>query len=319
MIKRRFALMDGTAGAPAAGGAASALGGDAGEGGGVLAVAGSAAQTGAAWYDGIQNADLKTWVSAKGFKDPLAVAESAYNLEKLIGHDKAGRTIVMPKDDSPAEEVQAYRAKLGVPESADAYKLPMPEGTDPAFAKVAAAWMHEAGLTPKQAEIVASKWNEHMGAGVKAKGEQMVAASNAAAEAVRAEWGTAAVERSELGRRAAQTFIPETVKTDDGRTIGRGELIGMLDQAGLTGFALRMFSEIGKNIGEHRMIMGQGSQSVTMTPSEARQKIGELKSDASWTKAYIAGDQAKVTEMSRLHMMAYPPEEGGINPGARRN
>jgi hypothetical protein len=81
-----------------------------------------------AWYDAFENPEVKTWTAAKGFKDPAAVAESAYNLEKLIGFDKAGRTLVVPKDDATPDEMRAFHAKLGVPETPDGYKLPLPEG-----------------------------------------------------------------------------------------------------------------------------------------------------------------------------------------------
>jgi hypothetical protein len=111
-----------------------------------------------AWYDGFENAEVKTWTAAKGFKDPAAVAESAYNLEKLIGFDKAGRTLVVPKDDATPDEMRAFHAKLGVPETPDGYKLPLPETADPKLAATLQGWMHKAGVTPRAAETLTKEF-----------------------------------------------------------------------------------------------------------------------------------------------------------------
>jgi hypothetical protein len=82
-----------------------------------------------AWYATlVQNDDIKNWAANKNFKDAGAALESSYNLEKLIGFEKAGRTLVLPKDDAPVEEQRAFWQKLGAPEKAEDYKLPIPEG-----------------------------------------------------------------------------------------------------------------------------------------------------------------------------------------------
>ena len=112
------------------------------------------------WYSAIADEGTRTWVQAKGWKDPSALAESAYNLEKLIGHEKAGRTVVIPGADAKPEEIAAYRAKIGIPANATDYKLPVPEGTSPEFASEAAKWFHETGIPPAQAQQLTEKWNQ---------------------------------------------------------------------------------------------------------------------------------------------------------------
>jgi hypothetical protein len=258
------------------------------------------------WFSTIPAGETRTWVEAKGWKDPAALAESAYNLEKLIGFDKAGRTIVVPKDDAPPEERRAFLTKLGVPETPDGYKLPVPEGADPAFAKTAAQWMHEAGIPPKQAELLATKWNEHAAKAVTA--DQQAAATKADQEfsALMGEWGKDADARLEVGRRAAAQFIPAANPQE------RQALMTKLELAMGTKNMLTMFAEMGRHLGEHTMIgNGQPGQYGAMTPAQAQAKISALKMDPTWTAAYVGGDKGKLKEMTDLMAIA-----NGVQPGS---
>ncbi len=243
-------------------------------------------------------------MTAKGWKDPAGLAESAFNLEKLIGHEKAGRTLVVPKDDAPPEEVKAFRAKLGVPETPEGYKLPVPEGSDPAFAQTAAKWMHEAGVPPKQAEVLATKWNEHM-ATVQVE-QQKAAATNADKEftTLVTNWGKEADANLEMGRRAASTFIPAETPAE------RQKIMTALELAIGTKTMLTMFAEMGKNMGEHQVVgSNQPGNYGGMTPAQAQAKITALKQDPDWAKAYVSGDRNKLTEMTRLQALA-----AGVSP-----
>ena len=50
-----------------------------------------------------------------------------------------------------------------------------------------------------------------------------------------------------------------------------------------------------------------GDSGMTDTsPSAAQAKMTQLKSDPAWVKAYLAGDRAKIDEMSRLTQQAFP-------------
>lgn len=260
---------------------------------------------GSQWFDGIQNPELKTWVQAKGWKDPAAVAESTYNLEKLIGFEKAGRTVVLPKEDATPEELRAFHQKMGVPEKADDYLgvLKVPEGQSDAFAKQAANWFHEAGIPPKQAAILAEKWNAY--AQEQGTQQQTVSAQQSEADfgKVVSAWGKDADANLELGKRAAQQFIP--AKTSD----ERAAMLGKIEAAIGTEAMLNMFASIGKGMGEHRMVTGEGSM-FGMSPAEAQAKIASLKSDKTWTQAYLSGDKSKLSELERLTKIAYP-EQGG--------
>lgn len=255
----------------------------------------------AEWHSSLPDGDVKTWVTAKGWKDPQGLAESAYNLEKLIGFEKAGRTLVIPKDDATPEEVKAYHAKLGVPDSPEGYKLPVPEGADPEFAKAASTWMHEAGIPPKQAEKLATKWNEYATEqGTKAAAAQ-VTAMNEEFGKVTAEWGKDADQNLEFAKRAAAEYIPATNPQER-----QAKLKAMESAMGTKAF-LHMWAEVGKNMGEHATHdAGGGSGSGGMTAAAAQQRIAALKSDTSWAARYVNGGAAEKAEMDKLHKIAYP-------------
>lgn len=281
---------------PGAGAGAGAGAGTPGPNPGAGTGTGSAPSTGE-WYSGIQDEGVRNWVQAKGFKDGMSAAESAYNLEKMIGFDRAGRTVVVPDADSTPEQIAAFNAKIGVPDSADGYSLPVPEGQDGAFAKQAAQWMHEAGVPAKAGEAIAAKWNEYVAAQQAAVDQQFEAKSAADFESLKSEWGAAYNQNSELAKRAAAQFIP-------GSPEDRARILDGLERVMGTGALMKMFASIGGGLGEARMV--GGDTSGVMTPAQANQRIAELKSNAEWTKAYLGGDQSKARELQQLIAMANP-------------
>lgn len=256
------------------------------------------------WWGKIDNQDVRTWAEAKGFKDPLTAVESAYNLEKLLGFDKAGRTIVLPGENATPEEIKAFNAKLGVPETPDGYKLPVPDGVDDSFAKTAAQWFHENGVPAKAAEQIASKWNETMALQQKAADEAFAVQSENEFKSWQAEQGAAAAQNIELAKRAAAQFIPAA------DTAERQAIMEKMERAMGTGAFMKMMSSIGSGLSEHKVHTG-GSGGLTPTPAQAQQRIAELKSNREWTAAYVSGDKAKLSEMEALMKLAYPEVNNG--------
>ncbi|MEY2689972.1 MAG: hypothetical protein RL375_4172 [Pseudomonadota bacterium] len=121
----------------------------------------------------------------------------------------------MPGKDATPEEWAAFYGKLGRPESPDAYQIPVPDGDPGEFAKQVAPMLHEAGLTQKQVDVLAPKWNEFVAAQM-AESEKAEAARIAAlhskntAEAaeLKNEWGQKHDANMEFARRAAKQFMP---------------------------------------------------------------------------------------------------------------
>lgn len=247
------------------------------------------------WYSGFDE-PTRGYIEAKGFKDPGAVVTSYQNLEKLMGHDRAGRTVVLPKDDADVETLNAIYDKLGRPASADDYKLPVPEGDKGEFAKTAAAWFHEAGLNSKQAQMLAQKFNEHGGGLAEQHQAQLDQKRDADFSVLEREWGDQFNVRAEVAKRAMR---------EAGLTPEDGALLE--DTIGVAK-AAKMFEMFGKMMSEHgaKGFENAGGGKFGTTPAEAKHQINLLTQDKAWQQRYFSGDAVARSEMERLQKTAYP-------------
>ena len=154
----------------------------------------------------------------KGWKGPEDAIQSYTNLEKLLGADKAGRAIVPPKDDAPAEEWGAFWGKLGRPETPEGYKIETPEGMPQEFAQAAAQKFHELGIPAKQAQALVAFNNEFV---AKQIAEQEAAADQQAildVQDLQKAWGPNYEANAELARRAAREA---GLSAEEGKTLER--------------------------------------------------------------------------------------------------
>lgn len=246
------------------------------------------------WIEAIPDAELKGWAQNKGFKEPTDALNSYRNLEKLMGADKAGRTVVLPaKWDDPAE-VGAFFDKLGRPKEPGGYTMPK-EGVDAEMATWAQSTFHEAGLTPRQAELVIGKWQEMIGGKTAATQEAYQARVAQEAEALKGEWGAAYSDKVAAAKSAAKAFGVDAATVD--------KLEGALGFGGL----MKFFSEIGARMGEDKMVTGDGPRSFdgAMTPDAAKAEITRLRGDNEFVRRYVAGDADSRLKMERLHRWAY--------------
>lgn len=227
----------------------------------------------------------KPLIEAKGWKSPDDVITSYTNLEKLLGADRAGRTVVLPKDENDTEALKVFRAKIGVPERPEDYELPMPTDDSGEFAKAAAKWAHEAGLPKAAAQKFVgnlNSWFEEL-----LKNEQAEAAANSQREldALKLEWGADYDKRAELARRGARTIGAKAGLNNDD--------IEVLEHALGTGKMLRLFAALGATGAEHQFVTGDDQSGFGMTPAQARQKLDEMRAkrlkneitEGDWIKA----------------------------------
>ena len=247
------------------------------------------------WTTGFPD-EVRGVIQTKGWKSPADAIGSYMNLEKLMGADKAGRGVVLPKDDAPAEEWAQFYQRLGRPESVDGYKLPLPDGDTGAFAKTAAQWFHEAGLTTKQAETLAAKWNEFSSSTMEQQEAQFSQQSALDMQDLQKTWGDKFEANAELARRARR----EAGLSDaEGQAIERA--LGLKKAA-------EVFAFLGKQFAESPMKGGEGATAGRFggTPEDAKARIAALKSDKEWTAKYLNGDVEARSEFERLHKIAFP-------------
>jgi hypothetical protein len=253
-----------------------------------------------AWYASHPNEAIRSWAENKGWADPNAALESSYNLEKLIGFDKAGRTLVVPKEDATPEERSAFFRKLGAPDKPDGYKLPEAMASDPLAAKFREV-AHKNGMLPKQFEETLGWYFSEVKTMQEQRQRERTVQGEQDLAALTGEWGKAFDQNIELARRAARSFLP--AKNADERS----QMLTAIEDAVGTGAMMRFFAKVGEGLGEHPMHSSGDSGSFdALTPGQAKARIEALKSDKEWAAAYLNGDASKRSEMERLIRFAFP-------------
>ncbi|ENS1056070.1 hypothetical protein ACEZG4_001499 [Enterobacter kobei] len=142
----------------------------------------------------------------------------------------------------------AVYAKMGRPETAEGYELPVPEGDTGEFAKAASQWLYDAGLSKQQAQALATHWNTHQAAQLEAQQAALTQQVEKDMTAMKQTWGADFDANSAIVRTAVNTFAPP-------------EFIEMLDKSGLINSPViaNMFLKIGAAIGEDKSVTANKS------------------------------------------------------------
>lgn len=239
-----------------------------------------------AWYG--DNADLKGFVENKGWQSPADALTAYRNLETFVGADKAGRGVIWPKDEADTEGWKAIHARLGVPETPEAYKLKVPEGGNTEFAKAIAPVMHQLGFTAKQAEGISAFVAKYEADG-NAKAEAEITAQIAkSTEAYKAELGAAFEPTVALAKRAAGL-----AGVTDEQYAALEQVMGLKGTVGL-------FAFFGQKLGEDKFVGDGAPAGGDLSPEAARQKFEQLKKDQGWLARVMSGDRVAVEEKERL-------------------
>jgi hypothetical protein len=296
-------LMD-AAGSPAGGAAGDAGAAPAGASAS-SAPAGITGQPGAAQGEAFDWAGLKldpeagALVAERQWKHPNEVIKSYRNLEKLTGVP-AEQIIKLPKGDDPKAWNEVY-TRLGRPEKADGYKLPVPEGQDGAFAKTAAEWFHEAGVTQAGATRLATKWNEFQAAQQKQQTDQLAARDLEQVNALKSEWGANYERLAGQVDKAAETF---------GMT---PEQLAALKQVMGPKEAMQFMQTIGSKLGVEDGQFHDGQTPTgfnNMSPEQAQAEITRLQRDKLFAQEFNSNDPRVKSEarqkMARLAVLAAP-------------
>lgn len=237
----------------------------------------------APWFDEIianeKDAEFANYVKGKNYPTPRDALYGHYSAERMVGLDKAGRTVVLPKDDKDVEGTKAFYVKIGVPETPEGYKLPLPQGDDGIFAKAASGAFHKFGVPAKAAEGIATWWNEYIATEVQKAEAADQAASVQQLEALKGEWGQAFDTKAEFGRRGLRAVGKEAGLDD--RDLKK------LEATLGTAKMLKMFSKIGEGAGESAFAGGEGGGSGSnfrISPEAAQQQIDAFRKDRAENK-----------------------------------
>ncbi len=250
------------------------------------------------WIDGITDTDTRSWAESKGLQNGSFenVIGSYRNLEKLMGADRAGRTIHLLGDDSTDEQRNEFYGKLGRPDEASGYGLTVPEGGDPAFSEWAAGMFHKAGLSKAQGAAIQAEWEAYLYSQQNHAAEQAEIHRRDATADLQREWGAAYDQNMKnLGVYAGQLGL-----TDD-------ELVGLRNTMGPVA-ASKFVIKLGGALGDDIVDLGEADRSGIMTPDQAQQALGELNMNKEFMEAWLnktnPGHKAAVEKKAGLARLA---------------
>lgn len=236
------------------------------------------------------------YVANKGWQTPADLLNSYRNLEKAFG-GRADSTVTLPGQEAKPEEWNAVYDKLGRPADASGYNIPVPEGFgDKEFSEKAGGWFHELGLSQKQGEALAAKWNEYVGGTVATQQAQAAQQFESENSALRQQWGSAFDQNVNAARAATQSLGLDAQSID--------KIAGSLGHKA----TMELFARIGGKSLEGDFV---GSSSASrfgnaLSPGEAKAKLDSLKSDKAFVARYVAKDAEATNEMARLMKYAFP-------------
>jgi len=227
--------------------------------------------------------DLKGLAEVKGWQNPADALKSYQQLESYLGADKAGRGVVLPKDEDDQEALAAIYDRLGRPEKAEDYGLAelLKDGeVDENFMGAMAQSMHESGLSKKQAQKMAESYQA-----------QWVAARDAQAARHEAEVAEARRELSPREQEEARRgFRFLELEPQDAAAVEY--YLGVKKAAQVLG-------KIGRALGEDGTVEGARGASGS-SPEGAKRRMDERMADPLFSQRYLSGDQAAINEMEEL-------------------
>jgi hypothetical protein len=228
----------------------------------------------AAWRESFSDPEVKGAKTLDKFKGSNErelleqVAKGYINLEKLP------RGVVIPKDDAPPAEWDAFYEKAGRPKSADEYgidvKPPARVAWNPEAQKLILGKMHARGLTKRQAEGLLSDYLTMADEAVTADERARNGSAQEAYDAMKREWGGLADRNVAMVQRAVHEF-------------GGAELKEYLDESGL-GNDPRFFKFV------HRMALPLiedgyiAGENLGMKRDEAKAELQKIMASDEYTK-----------------------------------
>lgn len=229
--------------------------------------------------------EARGFVENKGWKEPIDVLKSYQQLEGFLGADKAGRGMVLPRDETDAEAYERIYSALGRPEKPEGYglaeSLAGEADVDPYFMETMAGVMHKSGLSTGQAQALAKSYQSH----VNIMRDAMVEKHQAEVDMYSRTASPATIESARRGFR----FLG--LEEKDAAAI---EMHFGVEKAA------EIFAKIGRGLGEDSM-PGEAGSGFNGSSRAAGAKIAELNADRNFRDRYLSGDPHAYKMMEDLH------------------
>jgi len=209
--------------------------------------------------------ELRESPTLEKFKDSKSLAKSYESLEKMLGKNK----VVIPGENATKEEIDAFHTQLGRPETADKYKFSvkesLPEGTQIPEEPMIRDWLHQAGTSQDQADLLFKMYMENRLNGEKVTQENKDKTLAEATVKLRAEYGLQYDAKLALAEKAYKAF-------ED------ADSAAFWKEHGNNPAMVRMFARVGESISDDKML---GGGVITSTPGQAQAEINTIIGDMS--------------------------------------
>ncbi len=198
------------------------------------------------------------------------------------------------KDDKVLDDLYA---KLGRPETAEAYELKIAENAP--VDKELLGWFKNAafasGLSAKQAQKFADNWQNYTTELYNNYSSTKEQSALADLENVKKEWGNAFNENIKDAKRATSYY-----------NISAGDLDALENSLG-TAKMLTLFNKIGKNLKEANFI-GQVNNNSFNNPDSSQDNLNSLLRDKNFMSQYLNGDKSAISQINGLMQNIYSPK-----------
>jgi len=246
----------------------------------------------ATWTDGLPD-ELKGFALNKGWDEPVKALVGYRELEKFVGADKAGRAIVLPSDTATPEERAEFNRRIGVPDKADAYELPIPaEFPDPNFGKQASELFLKHSIPKANGQALIGDFMKLVQDGQAAESTADTQKFQAEEAALKDGWGEDFNKNIDIAKRGA-------------KKLGfSDEIIDQLEtKAGFAG-VMKALHAAGVMLGEGRFVDAGGAggnigDGETLDQLHARRSA--LVHDKSWSQRYHANEASARNEYDELN------------------
>lgn len=216
-----------------------------------------------------------------------AMAKSYINAQKMVGAEK----LAIPGNWATDEDWALVYNKLGRPEGPDGYDLGETEGD---FADWFRETAHNSGLSARQAQQIASAYQEFAGAFTEASEQQREAHRAEIETELRQEFGRDFDNKMERANELLKEFdAPDLTEIQ----LSDGSLLG--DNPELVRFMVRLSDYIAEQVSEDGLAGRDSRPGVSDTDLEARIRELTAKSSPYWEKHHPDHDRM-VGEVLRL-------------------
>lgn len=233
--------------------------------------------------------DIRNDQSITTFRDLKSLAKSYVHARKMIGSDQ----VKVPGENATDEEWGEIHRKLGRPESADGYKLEVPQELagqfDEEMIKQGRELFHAIGLNQKQVDKLWEFEQQRYVSALQSQQQQQEASAEEAEKQLKKDWGDDYNGNIHLGN----------VAINQGAG-GNEELKArIIEKFGSDPDFVRFAFRLGSMFSEHRIITGDTKSSEAI--GDVERKINEILKDETYLKGTTMQRRPLVERLTQLY------------------